>query len=185
MQMNTRVQTRMSTAMIPQTQPLTDIRRMRPTLAKVLLGSGILSSLTYVAANVLAPIRWKSYSVIDQAVSELSAIDAPSRPVMVPILAASGLLALAFGFGVLRSAGPNRALRITGWLLVVVGAVDQVALFFPMHMRGVEGTWTDTGHIIVTSLNVLPYLVAMGFSAWALGRRFRVYALATLLMTLV
>lgn len=180
--MSTSTKTRMSTEMSTSSP---DIRSTQPTLHRVLLASGVLSSLVYAAANVFAPMRWEGYSIANQAVSELSAIDAPSRPLMVPFLAASGVLALAFGVGVLRSAGPNRALRVTGWLLVAVGAVDQVALFFPMHMRGVEGTWTDTAHIIVTTANVLPYLVAMGFSAAALGKRFRVYALGTLLATIV
>lgn len=150
-----------------------------------MLASGILSSLVYVAANVLGVMHWEGYSPVNQAVSELSAIDAPSRPLMVGLLAVSGVLALAFGIGVLWSAGRNGALRTTGWLLVTVGAIDAVALFFPMHMRGVEGTWTDTGHIIVTFANVLPFLLAMGFSAAALGKRFRVYSLVTLLTTLV
>ena len=160
-------------------------RRSRRRLRKVLLACGIPASLVYVAANVVGAMRWEGYSTVNQAVSELSAIDAPSRPLMVPLLLAHGVLALAFGIGVLWSADGNRALRVTGCLLVMVGAVDLVAPLFPMHMRGVEGTLTDTAHIIVTSLNVLPYLLAMGFAIGALGKRFRVYSLVTLLTTLV
>lgn len=49
------------------------------TLQGVLLVSGILSSLVYVAANVVAGLRWEGYSFASQAISELSAIGAPSR----------------------------------------------------------------------------------------------------------
>lgn len=70
--------------------------------------------------------------------------------------------------GALRLVSPqlcHRPLRITGWFLFAVGVIDQFALFFSMHMRGVEKTWTDTAHIIDTSANVLPILLAIGFGA--------------------
>jgi hypothetical protein len=38
-----------------------------------------------------------------------------------------------------------------------------------MHMRGVEGTRTDIAHIIVTGVNVLHYLLDMGFETAALA----------------
>jgi hypothetical protein len=41
---------------------------------KVLLACGILSSLLYVAANVLGARRWRDYSLTSHTVSELSAI---------------------------------------------------------------------------------------------------------------
>ena len=53
---------------------------MRTPSRKVLLASGILSSLLYVAANVVGALRWRNYSSKSQTVSELSAIEAPSRP---------------------------------------------------------------------------------------------------------
>jgi hypothetical protein len=160
-------------------------KRWRRTLQKVFLACGIAASLVYVAANVLGAMHWEGYSSTNQAVSELSAIDAPSRPLMVTLLLVHSVLALAFGIGVLWSAARNRALRITGWLLVGVGAVDLAAPFFPMHMRGVEGSLTDTMHIIVTGVNVLPILLAIGFGAAALGKRFRLYSLVTLVTTIV
>jgi hypothetical protein len=60
-------------------------------------------------------------------------VDAPSRPLVVSLLFAHSVLALAFGIGALWSAGTNRALRMTGWLLIAVGAVDQLGPFCPMH----------------------------------------------------
>jgi hypothetical protein len=157
----------------------------RTKLLSVLLACGIAASLVYVAANVLAAMQWEGYSSTNQAVSELSAIGAPSRALMVTLLLAHSVLALAFGMGVLWSAGRNRALRITGWLLVGVGAVDLAAPFFPMHMRGVEGSLTDTMHILVTGVTVLLILSAIGFGAAAFGKRFRLYSLVTLVTTIV
>jgi hypothetical protein len=158
-------------------------------LRRVLLGAGIGSSLFYVVALVLGPVRWEGYSSTDQTISELFAIDAPSRPLVVSLLFVSGLLALAFGLGVLWSAGRNRALRVTGWALVMVGVVDQAGPFFPMHMREVVaeggGTVSDSMHIALTIVLSLLFLVAMAFGAVAFGKRFRVYSVATILTLVV
>ncbi|WP_169748072.1 DUF998 domain-containing protein [Pseudonocardia acaciae] len=151
----------------------------------LLIACGIAASLIYLMANVFGAMRWEGYSSANQAVSELSAVDAPSRPLMVVLLLVHSVLALAFGIGTVWLARRNRALRVTGWLLVGVGVIDLVAPVFPMHMRGVEASATDTMHIIVTVANVLPILLAMGFGAAALGKRFRFYSLTTLAVTIV
>ena len=98
--------------------PVVHEETMRP---KALLGCGILSSLLYVAANLLGARRWRSYSLTSHSVSELSAIGAPSRPLVIPLLTTHGALVIPFGFGVWQSAGRKRALRVTGALLVGSG----------------------------------------------------------------
>jgi len=156
---------------------------------KVLLGCGILSSLLYVAANILGSRRWRDYSVTSQTVSELSAIGAPSRPLVIPILTAHGALVIPFGLGVMESAGRKRALRVTGALLVGLGASDLPAPLFPMHRREAlargERSRTDTMHIIVTSVNSLMILLAIGFGSTAFGKRFRLYSIGTILVLIV
>src|SRR5687767_885542 len=79
------------------------IRSSGRMVRKVLLVCGIPSSLLYVAILVLAPMLWESYSSISQTVSELFAIDAPSRPLVVPLMLTYDVLAIAFGLGVWRS----------------------------------------------------------------------------------
>jgi Protein of unknown function (DUF998) len=155
----------------------------------VLLACGILSSLLYVGANVAGARRWRSYSLSSQTVSELSAIGAPSRPVVIPLLTGHGVLLMPFGFGVREAAGRNRALRATGAVLMVLGASDLPAPLFPMHQREAlargEGSRTDTMHIIVTSVNSLLILLAIGFGSRAFGGRFRAYSVGTILVLLV
>ena len=156
---------------------------------KILLGCGILSSLVYVAANVLGARRWVNYSSASQTVSELSAIGAPSRPVVIPLLTTHGALVIPFGVGVWQSAGRRRALRVTGAMLVGLGASDLSAPFFPMHRReGLargEGSRTDTMHIVLTGVNSLLILLAIGFGSTAFGKRFRLYSVATILVLVV
>lgn len=156
---------------------------------RALLGCGVLSSVLYVVANVLGARRWREYSLRSQTVSELSAIDAPSRPFVVPLLIVHGALVIPFGVGVWRSAGRRRSLRATGALLVGLGASDLPAPFFPMHRREAlargEGSRTDTMHIAFTSLNSALILLAIAFGSAALGERFRRYSIATIVAIVV
>jgi hypothetical protein len=153
---------------------------------KVLLVCGILSSLLYVATVVLAPMRWEGYSSTSQTVSELIAIGAPTRPLVVPLFLAYSVLVFAFGLGVWGSAGRKRALRFVAVGLVGKEVLGFVAtLFAPIHLRGVEGTLTDTMHGVLTMVGVLFMLLAIGFGATAFGKRFHLYSIATILMLVV
>jgi hypothetical protein len=166
-------------------RPDVPTRRWPGVLRTILLAAGIGSCLFYVLALLLGPPRWAGYSSTNQTISELFASDAPSRPLVVSLLFVSGVLALAFGLGVLWSAGRNRALRVTGWALVFIGVVDQAGPFFPMHMREVlargGGTSSDTTHIALTIVISLLSVLAMAFGAVAFGNWFRVYSVATIL----
>ena len=157
------------------------------TLRQLLLACGILSSLLYVATDAVGGMRYDGYSFTSQAVSELMAVGAPSEAFVDPLFIAYGVLALAFGVGVLREgAGRSRALRVTGALLIGYAAVGFTGpTLFEMHQRGAGGPGGDTPHIMLTGALVLLHLLAIGFGAFALGRRFRAYSLVTLLLLFV
>jgi hypothetical protein len=156
-------------------------------LKRVLLICGILSSLLYVGTDILAATQWHGYSYTDQTISELMAIEAPTRPLMVPLFVIYSVLVIAFGLGVWETDSRTRALRITGVLLVVYGVVGFVGLlFFPMHVRGgAEMTTTDTMHMIVTTALVLSILLFIGFGATADGKWFRLYSIVTIVIVIV
>ena len=159
--------------------------RTRQKIRKVLLICGILSSLLYVGIDILASMQWEGYSYTSQSFSELVAIEAPTRPLMVFALAIPyNLLVMAFAAGVWASAGRKRSLRVTAGLLVaytVAGIMG--ALVFPMHSRGqAVMTLTDTMHIVSTSAGVLFMLLFIGFGAAASGKRFRFYSIVTILL---
>ena len=84
-------------------------------LQKVLLLSGLASSLVYAAVNVFVPMTWAEYSIANQTVSELSAIGAPTRVLWIGLVVPYIVLFAVFGWGVLKSAGANRWLRSAGW----------------------------------------------------------------------
>ncbi|HEY7681662.1 MAG TPA: DUF998 domain-containing protein [Gemmatimonadales bacterium] len=152
---------------------------------KALLVCGILSSLVYAGADVLGGIRYEGYGFTSQTISELAAIGAPSRPLVVPLSITYDVLVIAFGLGVWGSAGRKRPLRFTAGLLVGLGVIGFAAPFAPMHVRGAELTLTDTMHIVLTSVTVLLILLAIGFGAIAFGKRFRLYSIGTILILLV
>jgi len=154
---------------------------------QVLLVCGVLSSLLYVATDLLGGMRYEGYSFTSRAVSELMATGAPSEAFVDPLFITYGVLALAFGVGVLREgAGRGRALRIAGALLVgyaVIGFTGPT--FFEMHPRGAGSSVGDAAHIVLTGALVLLLLLAIGSGALALGKRFRVYSFGTLLTLVV
>lgn len=150
---------------------------------KALLACGIVSSLLYVATDVLGGLRYEGYSFTSQAISELMAVGAPSERFVDPLFIIYGVLALAFGVGVFREAArSNRALRITGVMLAGYAAAGFLGpIFFEMQQRDAGTPGSDVSHIVLTGVLVLCLLLAIGFGAFALGRRFRIYSLATLL----
>ena len=155
-------------------------------LRMVLLICGICSSLLYIVMDVFAARSYEGYSYAGQTVSELIATGAPTRSVVAPLMVAYSVLVIAFGVGVWQSAGPTRALRVVAAGLIGKEVLSSaVTLFFPIHLRGVEGTFSDTLHGILTLVGSLCYLLAMGFGAAALGKRFRWYSIATILLLLV
>jgi CubicO group peptidase (beta-lactamase class C family) len=154
---------------------------------KALLLCGILSSILYVATDVLGGMRYEGYSFTSQAISELMATGAPSEAFVDPLFLTYGVLALAFGVGVSREGvGRSRALRTTGALLVGYAALGLAGpTLFEMNRRGAASLQSDAPHIILTGGLVLLTLLAIGFGAAALGNRFRIYSFATLVTVVV
>jgi hypothetical protein len=155
----------------------------RETWRGILLVCGVLSSLYYVAMNLYVPTQWEGYSLLSHVISELSAIDTPTKGLWNQAMVAYTVLLIAFGVGVWMSAGGSRALRIVGALIVGQAVVG--AFWPPMHLPGVETTLTDTLHLVWSAAWLLTMLIAMGLAARALGRRFRRYTVATIAVFLV
>ena len=156
------------------------------TLRKILLACGVLSSLFYAGMDVLAGTRWQHYNWFSQEFSRLSAIGAPSRPVILTLSPFYTLFVVAFGLGVWLSAGQKRALHVVGGSLVVYGLVSLVwPQFFPEDLSMSVSALTNTMHIVLTIVTVLSWMLILGFAATAFGKRFRLYSIGTLLIVLV
>jgi hypothetical protein len=92
------------------------------------------------------------------------------------------VLAAAFGLGVWASGRGNFPLRIVGGVIFTNALIGLA--WPPMHQRAVlaagGATLTDTLHIAWTVVTNLLFMLAIGFGAAALGRRFRLYSIATM-----
>src|SRR5215204_4736719 len=154
---------------------------------KFLLICGVLASLLYIAMNIFIPPLYEGYNSITQTVSELSAVDAPTRPLWFVLGIIYTLLVAVFGWGVLKSAGQKRPLRIVGILLILHGILGLT--WSPMHQRDVlaagGGTFTDVWHIVMAFVTLLLMFLSIGIGATALGKGFRLYSIVTIVVFLV
>ncbi|MBR0599343.1 DUF998 domain-containing protein [Sinanaerobacter chloroacetimidivorans] len=152
---------------------------------KILFICGILSSLLYVSTDILAAMQWEGYSYTSQAVSELMAVGAPTRPFVATLFSIYDILVIAFGIGICLADSRKRA-RFTGILLIGSGIVGLATLlFFPMHLRGAEKTLSDVIHAIFTGVTVLLILFSVGFGTALYGKRFRLYSIVTILVIIL
>lgn len=151
---------------------------------ETLLVCGILSSVLWIAGDIIASILLEGYSYWHQAPSELSAIGAPTKTLLVPTGVAYSILLTAFGFGVWLST-QQRTMHISAGLIIAYGIISFAWFFVPMHPRGTEFTLTDTLHLVMAAVTVLMVLLIIGFGAHAFGKRFLIYSIVTLLLLVV
>lgn len=152
---------------------------------RALLASGIAAPALYAVADIVAGMRWEGYSFRDQTISELGAIEAPSRGVFSVFLIVVYALMAAFGIGIWRASDGNRRLRTAGGLIIAVGVLAlTVGQFAAMRMRGSEQGSAGALHLIEGLVAMLMVFASMGIAATALGRRFRVYTLVAIAVVL-
>jgi hypothetical protein len=155
-------------------------------MRKILLVCGVASAIAYLIGDIAGGLVWPDYSHTSQAISELMAIDSPSRWLVLPLVQLSVLLAIAFGIGMWQSAGRGRALRVAGAALIASGVLGFFAqVIFPMHMRGAAPATSDTMHATLTIVYVGVVLILVASAAAACGWRFRIYSAVTILVLVV
>jgi hypothetical protein len=145
-----------------------------------LLACGLASSLLYVFTDVIASLRYRGYSYRDQTVSELAAIGAPTRPLVVALFTVYGVLLTAFSAGAWLATREPASRRSAALLGVSALAATPVQPFFPMHRRGEVPGFTDAMHVAGTGLLSVLVEVSMGFAAAAQRGAWRAYTAATM-----
>jgi uncharacterized membrane protein len=121
--------------------------RRKKIVHDIMFVCGICSPFLYMLTDIVAAQHYSRYSFKDQAVSELFAIGAPTADVVVIFFTISSLLMLLFSVGVWLSSNGSCILRVLS-IMISANAIDSLILwnFFPMHMRGIQPTFTDTMH---------------------------------------
>ena len=155
---------------------------------KSLLVCGILSMLWYVAINILVPAQYPGYDIASQTVSELSAIDAPTRTLWMVLCIFYSIFFVAFGLGIWLSANGNRKLKFVS-AVIIIDAV--IGLYWPpMHQREIiaagGATLTDTLHLVWAFVHLLLMLLMIGFGAAIIsGKSFRIFSAAIVLVFII
>jgi Protein of unknown function (DUF998) len=154
---------------------------------KNLLIGGIVAMLWYVVINIMVPMQYPGYDIASQTVSELSAIDAPTRTLWLVLCTFYSLLFLAFGAGTWLSANGNRKLRFVGIAIIA----DAIFGFFwpPMHRREIiaagGGTLTDTLHLVWAFVHLVLMLLMIGLGASVFRNSFRIFSAVIVLVFIV
>jgi hypothetical protein len=146
---------------------------------------GILSTVIYIATDIVATLGYQNYSYVSQCFSELQAVDAPTRPFVVIFMSIYNLSILLFSIGLMLTDKRKRAL-VAGLMLIGYAFSGEITtLFYPMHMRGVEGNLSDTMHANLTFVFVFFTLLFMGFAATLYEKKFLLYTVFTVLLLIL
>lgn len=147
--------------------------------------SGILAPVIYILADSYIVTRYPGYVYLDQAISELSAIGAPTAHLWFVLTLPFSPLLILFGLNILITAYYSVPLKVTGLLILIWGLSGYLWLLFPMNMRGNIGSSSDTGHLVMAAFTVLLIIIFITVGSGSFGRRFRIYSYLTIITMLV
>ena len=137
---------------------------MKKTLTQKLGLLGILSFLSYTAAVVFAPLAYPGYDWMAQAVSDLSAADAPSLALWNRLSAVYNACEVVCVTVVcIGIQGQKTKLLRTGvYLFAAMEWVSAVGYrMFPLSSSGYAGAFQDVMHMAVTAVVVLLSVVSL------------------------
>lgn len=131
---------------------------MKKTLLQKLGLLGVLSFLSYTAAVVFAPLAYLGYDPLAQAVSDLSAANAPSLPLWNQLTALYNVCEVTCVTLVCvgLQGKKTRLLRVGVGLFAAMEWLSAVGYrMFPLSDSGYAGAFQDVMHMVVTALVVL------------------------------
>lgn len=119
---------------------------------------GILSFLSYLAAVIFSPLAYPGYDSLSQAVSDLSAADAPSLGLWNSLTAFYNVCEVTcvtvVVIGISKS--KNKLLKIGVYLFALMEYVSAIGYrMFPLSTSGYQGQFQDIMHMVTTVIVVL------------------------------
>lgn len=137
---------------------------MKKTLTQKLGLLGIVSLLSYTAAVVFSPSAYPGYNSMTQAVSDLSAANAPSLALWNQLTALYNVCEVVCATVVCIGiqGQKSKLLRAGVYLFAIMEWVSAVGYrMFPLSDSGYAGAFQDTMHIAVTAVVVLLSIVSL------------------------
>lgn len=155
---------------------------MKRTLTQKLGLLGVVSLLSYTAAVVLSPLAYPGYDWMAQAVSDLSAANAPSLALCNQLSALYNtcevVCVTAVCIGI--QGQKTRLLRTGVYLFAAMEWISAIGYrMFPLSDSGYAGAFQDVMHMIVTAAVVLLSIISLSviIAAGAKDRRCRSYGI--------
>jgi hypothetical membrane protein len=119
---------------------------------------GIVSLLSYTAAVVFAPLGYPGYDWMSQAVSDLSAANAPSKTLwdhLSCLYGVCGMISIMM-VCVFIQGKLNKTLRIGIYIFAAMNWVSNIGYtLFPLSGSGFAGTFQDIMHMYVVTMPVV------------------------------
>lgn len=138
---------------------------MKKTLINWLGLLGVISLLSYTAAVIFSPVAYPGYDWIAQAVSDLSANNAPSKMLWEQLSSLYGVCGIVsiMMVCVFVQGKLNKTIRIGIYLFTVMNWISNVGYaMFPLSDSGNAGAFQDIMHIyVVTVLVVLFSIISL------------------------
>ena len=137
---------------------------MKKTLLQMLGLLGVISFLSYTAAVLFSPLAYPGYDRMAQAVSDLSAANAPSLPLWNRLSALYSVCEVVCVTLVCigMQGRKTRLLRTGIGLFAAMEWISAVGYrMFPLSDSGYAGAFQDVMHMIVTALVVLLSIVSL------------------------
>ena len=154
---------------------------MKRSLTQKLGPLGIVSFISYTAAVVFAPLAYPGYNWMAQAVSDLSAANAPSLALWNQLSALYNacevVCVTVVCIGIQNR--KTKLLRTGVYLFAVMEWVSAVSYrMFPLSNSGYAGAFQDVMHMVITALVVLLSIVSLTLiiAAGVKNRECRSYA---------
>lgn len=125
---------------------------------------GIVAFLSYTAAVVFSPLAYPGYNWMAQAVSDLSAANAPSLSLWNQLSCLYGVCTLICAMMVCVGiqGRKTKALRVGIYIFTAMDWVSAVGYsLFPLSDSGYAGTFQDKMHILATILVVILSIVSL------------------------
>lgn len=137
---------------------------MKKSLIQKLGLLGVVSFLSYMAAVVFAPLAYPGYNWMAQAVSDLSAANAPSLALWNQLSALyNACEVVCVTIVCIGIQGQKTRLLRTGiYLFAVMEWISAVGYrMFPLSDSGYAGAFQDVMHMVITALVVLLSIVSL------------------------
>ena len=145
---------------------------------KFLLICGCISTLIYIATDILSGLITPGYSFNSQTVSELSAIGAPTKSLWIIMTFIYNPLLILFSFGIFQITKN----KILSFCLAAIGILGFVWLLFPMNLRGAIGSSNDAMHLVMVVVTIILMITMIISGSNVHNKNFRFYSIITLII---